>query len=512
MASKLAKKRKFKDSDGDGLSDYDEINIFGSDPHDEDTDGDGIEDGEAVLNGKHPVSGEKLKNYFLPYPSNNYEPKFFSYKRLIFHVASIILIKLSIFIFIFFYPIIAWMSFDLATEEGRSIIFLTNALREKLNLNLLVESQELNQAAIKKIDDMFINQYFAHLSPQGLDSEHFIKLSSYKDYIMIGENLALGFSKASKVMTAWEDSPTHYDNLVDPNFREIGVALANGIYKDRDTFLVAQYFGLSHNSPLINNEQVNQDNNLNKKEKFDENLDENLDENSDGKEVLSNKIIDKNNMQVEHVNNLVERKDAEVMPALVSENIDNTKINAIEKVKIIPVLENYKTKIVIDEPIGAKKDKMIRVEADLPSTTLTASLDIFNNNIKMEPIVSVFNVNNQYNKWTGQAIVQDNSDSFAPPIITLNTNLGETQKVNVVNNNIKQKKSSLISQYLLFKNNPNYILAKIFNISLMYYKIIFVLAFLILLPNFFVPIKKIKAKIILPGLCFMLFLAFMIIF
>ena len=38
----------FGDSDGDGLSDADEVNIFGTDPFDADSDGDGLSDGEEV--------------------------------------------------------------------------------------------------------------------------------------------------------------------------------------------------------------------------------------------------------------------------------------------------------------------------------------------------------------------------------------------------------------------------------------------------------------------------------
>lgn len=37
------------DTDGDGLSDYDEINKYGTDPNNPDTDGDGLSDGDEVL-------------------------------------------------------------------------------------------------------------------------------------------------------------------------------------------------------------------------------------------------------------------------------------------------------------------------------------------------------------------------------------------------------------------------------------------------------------------------------
>ena len=44
------------DSDGDGLSDEDEIDIYGTDPNDADTDDDGTEDGAEVANGTDPTN------------------------------------------------------------------------------------------------------------------------------------------------------------------------------------------------------------------------------------------------------------------------------------------------------------------------------------------------------------------------------------------------------------------------------------------------------------------------
>ncbi len=46
---------KLLDSDGDGLSDYDEIHVYHTDPHKADTDGGGIDDGTEVKNGTNPL-------------------------------------------------------------------------------------------------------------------------------------------------------------------------------------------------------------------------------------------------------------------------------------------------------------------------------------------------------------------------------------------------------------------------------------------------------------------------
>lgn len=235
--------KKFKDSDNDGLSDFDEINYFGSDPYNADSDGDGIEDGEAVLNGKDPVGGQPLKDFFIPHAGNNYQPKSLHPKRLLFHAISALAIKSLIIALVFFYPLTAWMTPDLLMAEGAKIIALTNKLRQSLSLPPLKENAKLGQAAYKKVEDMLIGQYFAHVSPRGLDLEYFLKLAAYKDYVSVGENLAMGYDNAAEVIEAWKNSPTHYSNLTDRNFSEIGVALAGGDYLDSQTVFSAQYFG-----------------------------------------------------------------------------------------------------------------------------------------------------------------------------------------------------------------------------------------------------------------------------
>jgi len=46
-----------QDSDGDGLSDYEEVMIFGTDPLSADTDGDTYFDGQEILSGYNPLGG-----------------------------------------------------------------------------------------------------------------------------------------------------------------------------------------------------------------------------------------------------------------------------------------------------------------------------------------------------------------------------------------------------------------------------------------------------------------------
>jgi hypothetical protein len=50
-----------QDSDNDGLSDYDEIHVYGTDPYKADTDGDGRSDGEEVLAGTDPLVADHAR-------------------------------------------------------------------------------------------------------------------------------------------------------------------------------------------------------------------------------------------------------------------------------------------------------------------------------------------------------------------------------------------------------------------------------------------------------------------
>ncbi len=246
--SKIFKRNHNIDSDQDGLSDYDEVHYFGSDPHNSDSDGDGIEDGEAVLNGRDPVGGGPLKNLFIPHAGNNYKPHSLHPKRILFHAASTIAIKIVVVVFVLLYPLSAWMTPDIALEQSRKIIELTNNLRQSKSIAVLQESDLLNQASFKKAQDMMIKEYFAHTSPENKGLDYWLSLIGYK-YQTAGENLAMGFAGVEEVVVAWKASPTHYANLVDKDFTEIGAAMTSGFYTGKETTLAAQYFGRPIETP-----------------------------------------------------------------------------------------------------------------------------------------------------------------------------------------------------------------------------------------------------------------------
>lgn len=111
------------------------------------------------------------------------------------------------------------------------------------NLPPLSEDMILDEIASLRLADMFKYQYFAHISPSGLDAEAGASRVGY-DYIAIGENLALGdFTNDEDLVTAWMNSPGHRENILSMKYREIGVAVKKGMFDSHSQWLAVQIFG-----------------------------------------------------------------------------------------------------------------------------------------------------------------------------------------------------------------------------------------------------------------------------
>ena len=122
------------------------------------------------------------------------------------------------------------------------VIDQTNQQRAGLGLGTLTHSDALSAAAAAKAAHMFANQYWAHIAPDGTSPWYFFKNAGYS-YSVAGENLARDFGDTGSVITAWMNSPTHRDNIVNGKYREIGVAVVDGVLNGVETTLVVQMFG-----------------------------------------------------------------------------------------------------------------------------------------------------------------------------------------------------------------------------------------------------------------------------
>jgi uncharacterized protein YkwD len=118
----------------------------------------------------------------------------------------------------------------------------TNKERADRSVGILRLNNKLNAAAERKLQDMFTNQYFEHVSPSGVHVSDLVREAEY-EYIVVGENLALGnFGGDVPVVTAWMNSPGHRANILDTRFSEIGIAVGKGMYKGKEQWLAVQHF------------------------------------------------------------------------------------------------------------------------------------------------------------------------------------------------------------------------------------------------------------------------------
>lgn len=124
----------------------------------------------------------------------------------------------------------------------QKVIDLTNADRTEKGLSILAENDKLKKAAEDKAEDMIRKNYFSHNSPEGVTPWHWIEEEKY-DYDYAGENLAMDFTTAEKMNEAWLASPTHRANVLNEKYKDIGIAIKEGMINGHSTINVVQMFG-----------------------------------------------------------------------------------------------------------------------------------------------------------------------------------------------------------------------------------------------------------------------------
>ena len=130
-----------------------------------------------------------------------------------------------------------------ATDINASeLLTLTNQQRAANNLPALHLDQRLVQSATLKAADMFANNYWAHVSPSGVQPWYWFSQAGYS-YTYAGENLAKDFDTAAGVMDGWMNSPGHRANILNANYADVGFAVENGSLVGGQTTLVVAHYG-----------------------------------------------------------------------------------------------------------------------------------------------------------------------------------------------------------------------------------------------------------------------------
>ncbi len=180
-----------------------------------------------------------IKKYFIPHEKNNYKPHFLRHESMLLVFFIVIIIELGFLIQVF---IVFDKTNFLASVLPGVLTTLTNEERAQNNAEPLVQNELLVKAAEMKAQDMATRGYFAHTSPDGKTPWYWLDQVGYH-YSSAGENLAVNFFDSGAVAEAWMNSPTHRENIVKKNYKEIGIGVATGVYEGRSTVFVAQFFG-----------------------------------------------------------------------------------------------------------------------------------------------------------------------------------------------------------------------------------------------------------------------------
>lgn len=119
---------------------------------------------------------------------------------------------------------------------------LTNGSRKEAGLAVLAVNEKLEKAAKMKANDMLINQYFEHTSPEGVTPWAWFEKAGY-EYVYAAENLAIDFVTAEGAHRALMESTGHRENILGHNYKEIGIAVVSGEFEGKDTILIVEEFG-----------------------------------------------------------------------------------------------------------------------------------------------------------------------------------------------------------------------------------------------------------------------------
>lgn len=130
----------------------------------------------------------------------------------------------------------------LASEINEmTVVKLTNEDRTTQGLAPLRINSELTAAARAKAKNLMETQCWDHFC-NGISPWQWMTDNGYH-YLDAGENLAIDFTSSEAMNEAWLASSTHRANILNPTYKDIGVGIASGYFKDRNTTIVVQMFG-----------------------------------------------------------------------------------------------------------------------------------------------------------------------------------------------------------------------------------------------------------------------------
>jgi uncharacterized protein YkwD len=129
-------------------------------------------------------------------------------------------------------------------ERVEDLVFdITNQARRARGLAPLSKDDELRKVARAYSDDMLVRRFFDHTNPDGVPFDERITDQYPQRVYFVGENIwfADGYNTANaprlaqEIVADWMSSPSHRDNLLDPDYTHLGVGVSARHQKIRAT-------------------------------------------------------------------------------------------------------------------------------------------------------------------------------------------------------------------------------------------------------------------------------------
>jgi hypothetical protein len=181
----------------------------------------------------------KIHHFFTPHHSNNFRAKLLHNSGIFALIALVV--TGNIFLRLLDNPNLHILGFTSSISIDE-VVRATNETRAAAGLKSLSYNEKLADAARRKADNMFSENYWSHNSPSGKSPWVWFRDAGYS-YVFAGENLAKDFGDTGGMMNAWMNSPTHKDNIINSKYTEIGLAVVPGTLEGKETVLVVQLFG-----------------------------------------------------------------------------------------------------------------------------------------------------------------------------------------------------------------------------------------------------------------------------
>lgn len=145
---------------------------------------------------------------------------------------------------------------DYGSVTSESLVDLHNEKRQEAGLSPLSFNEQLTLSAQNKAIAMLQEDCWDHFCPNGKAPWEFMNEANYL-YDYAGENLAEGFFSIDTVMTAWLNSPTHRENILREEYKDIGIGFAQGSFQGKEgNLVIVVHFGSTSTPIVANNDQI----------------------------------------------------------------------------------------------------------------------------------------------------------------------------------------------------------------------------------------------------------------